>query len=307
MRSRQSTRFGVGAGSLGRLHAESIRKEIREFVPDMRVRIVELPAKKGHAAAQASTSDVIVPGQFETALLSKRIDVAILSMADVPQGLTKELQIGAVTERLTPFDALLSRKNLILDELPAGARVATGSLRVKAQLLNYRPDLEIVWTGLDMDAQMKRMASGVFEAVVIAAADAEYLGLQEKVAEVFTTSICLPAAGQGSLCLLVRRGEKEILKAVKHVDDHVSRAEINAELHFLAALGGFPLLPAGALGRTNGKELVVEGFVASPDGKQLLKETETGCLGEEKEIGVRLAQKILQEGGGAILSSLAAT
>jgi len=214
------------------------------------------------------------------------------------------LQVGAVTKRLTPFDALISSKNQILDELPLGTRVATGSLRVKAQMLHYRSDLEVIWTGAEMESQMKRMTSGVFDAFVVSAADAEGLGWQDKVTEVFTTSVCLPAVGQGSLCIEIRRGEREIFKLVRHMDDPVSRAEINAELYFLDSVGGASWLPAGALGRTNGKELVVEAFVASPDGKYLFKDTESGRLGEEKEIGRRLAERILEEGGSAILASL---
>jgi hydroxymethylbilane synthase len=267
--------------------------------------LVSVAVKKEYRLGYKSKAESGGPNEFEAALLGRKIDIAVYSMRGVSTTLPKQLRIGAVTTRLTPFDALLSRSNLILDELPLGSRVATGSLRVKAQLLHYRPDLDVVWTGVGIDSQMRRLKSGVFEAVVLSAADVETLGWQDRVTEVFTTSLCLPAAGQGSLCLEVRKGEREILALTKKLNDPVSRAEINAEFFFLDAVGGARWLPAGALGRTNGKELVVEAFVASLDGKCLFKDLETGRMGEEKEIGTRLAERILDEGGRSILSDLA--
>jgi len=295
--------IGIGPGKLDSLHGERVLKALGRFAPDLNLKLVTIPVKKEHRVGYKEKFDEIGPNELEKALIERKIDVAVMSMADLTPDVPGQLRIGAVTKRLTPFDALVCLNNQILDELPLASRVATGSLRVKAQLLHYRPDLEVIWTGAEMESQMKRMASGVFDAFVISAADAESLGWQDKVTEVFTTSVCLPAVGQGSLCIEIRRDEPEMLKLVKHLDDPISRAEINAELYFLDAVGGIVWLPAGALGRTNGKELVVEAFLASPDGKCLFKDVETGRLGQEKEIGSRLAERILDEGGRSILSS----
>jgi len=305
MRPARCIRIGVGTTKLDQLHGEEVQEALERYVPEAKLKLVSVPVRKEYRVGYKGRAESGGPNEFEKALLARKIDVAVYSMRDAPSEIPKQLRIAAVTTRLTPFDALLSRSNLILDELPLGSRVATGSLRVKAQLLHYRPDLDIVWTGVSIDAQMKRMASGVFEAVVISAADAESLGWQDRVTEVFTTSLCLPAAGQGSLCLEVRKGERDILALAKRLNDSVSRAEIDAEFFFLDAVGGARWLPAGALGRTNGKELVVEAFVASLDGKFLFKDLESGKLGEEKEIGSRLAERILDEGGRAVLSDLA--
>ncbi|UCF79643.1 MAG: hydroxymethylbilane synthase [Candidatus Eiseniibacteriota bacterium] len=305
MAAARSIRIGVGPGKLEHLHGEEVRGALERVAPDANVKLVPVAIKKEYRLGHRDVAEVGAPNQLEKALLGRKIDVAVSSMRDVSLEIPKQLTIAAVMTRLTPFDALLCRSNLILDELPLASRVATGSLRVKAQLLHYRPDLDVVWTGVGIEAQMKRMASGVFEAVVISAADAEILGWQDRVTEVFTTSLCLPAAGQGSLCLEVRGGEKDLLALVKKLDDPVSRAEISAEFSFMEAVGGARWLPAGALGRTNGKELVVEGFVASLDGKCLFKDVESGRLGEEKEIGSRLAERILDEGGRSVLSDLA--
>jgi hydroxymethylbilane synthase len=289
---------------LDSINGERVLKTLERFAPDLHLRLVTIHIKKERRIGFKEKSEENAPNELEKALIEHKIDLAVLGMGDlVPAGFP-QLQVGAVTKRLTPFDALVCPNNQILDELPLGSRVATGSLRVKAQLLHYRPDLEVIWTGAEMESQMKRMTSGVFDAFVISAADAESLGWQDRVTEVFTTSLCLPAVGQGSLCIETRKGEQGILKLVKHLDDPISRAEINAELCFLDALGGASWLPAGALGRTNGKELVVEAFLASPDGKHLFKDIETGRLGQEREIGSRLAERILEEGGRSILSIL---
>lgn len=306
MRSSRSIKIGIGSSKLDALNGENVKEALARWSADVKTQLVAVPAKKEHKVGYRGKEDEAGLNELERALASRKIDIALSSMTDVTPELPREIQIGAVTTRVTPFDALVCLKDYILDDLDSGARVATSSLRVKAQLLHYRSDLDVVWTDVTVETQMKRMAAGVFDAIVISAADAESLGWQDKVTEIFTTAVCLPAVGQGSLCLEVRRAEKETVKLVKHLDDSVSRAEVNAELSFLKAVGGSDLLPCGALGRTNGNELVVEAFVASPDGKCLFKDVETGKLGEETSIGSRLAKRILDEGGQAIVSALQA-
>jgi len=306
MRTSRAIKIGIGSSKLDALNGESIREELARSSPGLKTQLVAVPARKEHKIGLRGKDEAADLNELEKALVARKIDIALSSMTDVTLELPREIQIGAVTKRVTPFDALICLRDSILDDLDSGSRVATSSLRVKAQLLHYRSDLDVAWTDVTVETQMKRMAAGVFDGVVISAADAESLGWQDKVTEVFTTALCLPAVGQGSLCLEVRRAEKEIVKLVKHLDDAVSRAEINAELSFLRAVGGSGLLPCGALGRTNGNELVVEAFVASPDGKCLFKDVETGKLGEEAAIGAKLAKRILDEGGQAIVAALEA-
>jgi hydroxymethylbilane synthase len=304
MRTSRPIKIGIGSSKLDALNGENVRAALARSSAGARTQLVAVPTKKEHRVGYKGKGEAGDLSELEKALLAHKIDVALSSMTDITLELPREIQVGAVTTRITPFDALICLKNHILDDLDSGSRVATSSLRVKAQLLHYRSDLDVVWTDVAVETQMKRMAAGVFDAVVISAADAENLGWQDKVTEIFTTALCLPAAGQGSLCLEVRRAEKETVKLVKHLDDPVSRAEINAELSFLRAVGGSGLLPCGALGRTNGNDLVVEAFVASPDGKCLFKDVETGKLGEEVAMGAKLAKRILDEGGASIVDAL---
>jgi len=306
MRTSRAIRIGIGSSKLDALNGANVKAALEHSSPEVKTQLVAVPVKKEHRVGYRGREDAADLSELEKALVTRKIDVALSSMTDVTPELPREIQIGAVTKRVTPFDALICRGDRILDDLDSGARVATSSLRVKAQLLHYRSDLDVVWTDVSVETQMKRIAAGVFDGVVISAADAESLGWQDKVTEIFTTAVCLPAVGQGSLCLEVRRAEKELVKFVRHVDDAVSRAEINAEISFLKAVGGLGLLPCGALGRSDGSELVVEGFVASPDGKCLFKDVETGKLGEEVAIGAKLAKRILDEGGQAIVTALEA-
>jgi hydroxymethylbilane synthase len=305
MRTSRPIKVGIGSSKLDALNAENVKAALARPSTGIKIQLVTIPTKKEHRVGYKGKVESEELNELEKALVDRKIDVALTNMTYVSTQLPKEIQLGAVTKRVTPFDALICLKNYILDDLESGCRVATSSLRVKAQLLHYRSDLDVVWTDVEVETQMKRMAAGVFDAVVISAADAESLGWQDKVTEVFTTAVCLPAVGQGSLCLEVRKADKEAVKLVRHLDDSVSRAEINAELSFLRAVGGSSLLPCGALGRTNGNELVVEAFVASPDGKCLFKDVEMGELGEEEAIGAKLAKRILDEGGSSIVSTLA--
>jgi hydroxymethylbilane synthase len=133
----------------------------------------------------------------------------------------------------------------------------------------------------------------------------EHFGFQDRVTEIFTTEVLVPAAGQGAAVIQVRNGNKDLLKAARHLDDSIARPEFEMERAFLRELKSDYAAPVGALGVTEGNVLRLEGIIAEPDGRRVFRDVETGAPGEEAEIGVRLAHRLLLEGGRQALAAAA--
>jgi len=225
-------RIGTRGSKLALAQARQVADGLMMSSSRLETRIVEITTK-GDSVQNRSLSGMGGNGLFvkeiERALLENRVDLAVHSMKDLPVGATEGISIAAVTKRLTPFDVLISRESAILDDLPSGAVIGTGSPRRMAQLLCYRSDLEIVDIRGNLDTRMKKLEKGMYDAIVVAAAGVERLGLQDKVSEIFTTELCLPAPGQGALAVQVRLGDKDFTKIAKKLDDPESRRQVSAE------------------------------------------------------------------------------
>ena len=173
-----------------------------------------------------------------------------------------------------------------------------------AQLLCYRHDLAVVDIRGNLDTRMKKLDKGMYDAIVVAAAGVERLGLQNKVSEIFTTELCLPAPGQGALGIQVRSGDKETAKIARKLDDAESHRQIRAERSFLRRMGAGCHVPAGALCTREGEVITLEGMIASPDGVDMFRDIEEGSPGEEIRLGVRLAERLIDSGAATVLESL---
>jgi hydroxymethylbilane synthase len=205
--------------------------------------------------------------------------------------------------RFTPFDVLIARDGTIVDELPEGSAISAHTPIRRAQLLHYRDDLSILDFSGSLEARMKKLEMGEVDGIVVSASAVEHLGLQDRVTEVFTTEVVLPAPGQGALGIQVAKPSKDLLKAVKHLDDPIARAEIETERAFLREIGSDPSLPIGALAKLEGTELRLEGVVADREGLKIYRDEEEGKAGDEEQIGVRLARRLLLDGARAVLTT----
>ena len=241
--------------------------------------------------------------QLDEALLAGEIDLAVHSLKDVPTELPEGIVLAAVSERHDPSDALVSDGGYDVDGLPRGAVVATSSVRRRSQLLNRRPDLEIVEIRGNVDTRVRKMRSGAADALVLARAGLQRLGLDAEVPHaVLGPETMLPAVGQGAL-------------AVATLADHELRGEIRAALNhgpsevaalteraLLNELEGGCRVPVGALARVSGGEIRLQGLVASPDGALLYRDEAEGE--EPEEVGRRLARELLGRGAGVILDEI---
>ncbi len=289
------------------LQAHEVLEDLAASTNKIKGEIVEITTK-GDAIQNRSLSSMGDTGLFvkelERALLEEEIDLAVHCVKDLPIQMPDGLAIAAVTKRLTPFDVLISRGGKILDDLPSGATIGTGSPRRAAQLLNYRPDFVIADIRGNLDTRIAKLESGDYDAIVVAAAGVERLGLQDRVSEIFTAELCLPAPGQGALAIQVRSDHKEAAKIARRLDHAESHRQIKAERAFLKRLGAGCHVPAGALCTREEDVITLEGMIASPDGHDMFRDTEEGVPGEESRLGLRLAEKLIESGAGSILESL---
>jgi hydroxymethylbilane synthase len=258
----------------------------------------------GDKFQQTSFSQIGTKGIFikelEDALLDDRIDLAVHSMKDVPTEMPEGLTIAAIGKREDVRDALLSSSGASLESLPQGARVGTSSLRRQSQLLYTRRDLRMLELRGNVDTRIEKLKRGDYDAIVLAKAGLDRLGLSGNISQVLPHDVSLPAAGQGAIGIEVRAGDAETLRVLIGLEDAESRSAVTAERAALAGLGGGCQVPIGAWGRVESGKLALDVVVLSQDGTQRMWEKDSGSIEEAEAIGQRVAQK-LRDGGAAAL------
>jgi hydroxymethylbilane synthase len=242
---------------------------------------------------------------LETALRDGAIDFAVHSLKDLPVETADDLVIAAVCERADPRDVLIARDGHSLARLPRGATVATSSTRRIAQLRAARPDLAVVPLRGNVDTRVRRAQAGEYDAIVIAAAGVERLGLGGAITEYLPVEVMLPAPGQGALAIQCRAGDGVTRALLGLLEDGVARATTTAERVFLAGLGGGCAAPIAALGdvraTSGGQRLYLRGLVSSLDGSRVVRVSGDAPLDESAALGPRLAREAIARGGRELL------
>ena len=298
-----SRRIIVGSrgSKLALLQTESVIAKIREVNPDVEVNISRIVTTGDRPRSRLdNTGTAIFVKELEQALLDGRIDVAVHSLKDLPTELTSGLCLLAVTERLDSRDALVAKARL--NELAAGSKIGTGSLRRTIQLMSYRPDLLARPIRGNVDTRLRKVCSGEVDGVIVAAAAMLRLGWKGKITEYLPLEHFLPAVGQGTLAIEARLDDKEIVDFVSPLNHLPTWQSITAERALLRALGGGCRAPVAALGTVSGNTLKLEGMVASMNGRKVLRASAEGSALSAEEIGVRLAEKMLGMGAAEIIA-----
>lgn len=262
--------------------------------------------------------------EIEQAMLVKEIDMAVHSMKDMPSELPEGLINGAVPKRVDPRDCLISSSGAGLEDLPQGARVGTSSLRRSSQLAALRPDLVIEPVRGNIDSRLKKLESGEYDAILLAAAGLSRMGWQDRATAYLPPEICLPAVGQGALGIECREDDEELRKLLALYNDERTALTVTAERTFLGALNGGCQVPIGAYAvletekaRTTGTIgtihsggtsedrgllITLTGMVGTPDGSVILKET---CTGKDPvQLGAEVARKLIARGAEKILADV---
>jgi hydroxymethylbilane synthase len=300
----KALRIGTRGSALALWQARSISEALRgDAGVESELVIVKT---SGDKFQQANFSEIGAKGVFikelEDALLERRVDLAVHSMKDVPTEIPEGLTIAAICKRQDVRDVLLSTSGARLDRLPAGARVGTSSLRRKSQLLYARSDLRILDLRGNVDTRIEKLKRGDYDAIVLAKAGLDRLGLSGNITEVLPTDVCLPAAGQGAIGIEARADDGEILGALAALNDAETRNGVEAERAALAGLEGGCQVSIGAWGRVESGKLVLEVVVLSPDGAQRMWEKSWATPEEAASLGARVAVKLLKQGAAALLA-----
>lgn len=307
-----SVRVGTRRSRLATTQTSQVVRELEHRAPDVRFSLVEI-VTRGDRVQDVALSKIGGKGLFiseiEDALLRGEIDFAVHSLKDVPAELAPGLTIAAIPRREDPRDLLIARGAADLDGLPEAARVGTSSLRRAAQLLRLRPDLRIEPLRGNIDTRLRRLAG--LDAIVLAAAGLLRMGwwrdgrveLAEANAVALATEQVLPAVGQGALALECRTDDAVTRGYLAALHDPATALCATAERAFLTLVGGSCQVPVAAFARleTEGV-LVVDGLIASPDGRFAVRSSERGD--PDPELGSRLAERLLAQGGRAILDRL---
>jgi hydroxymethylbilane synthase len=242
--------------------------------------------------------------ELEDALLEETIDVAVHSVKDIPTEIPSRVSFPAVCRRDDVRDCLVSRDGATLVNLRHGARVGTASLRRQAQLRHARPDLDLRDLRGNVDTRLRKVESGEYDAIVVAKAGLDRLGWSQRISEVLSPELCMPAVGQGAIAVECRLRDTEAADLLGMLDDAESRAAIIAERAMLSALQGGCQVPIGAWARIERGELVMEACVCSVDGSQYVKQRAAAPPDQASALGEHLARLLIESGAQNILEEV---
>jgi hydroxymethylbilane synthase len=237
--------------------------------------------------------------ELENALINDRVDAAVHSLKDLPTDQPEGLQIGAITHRSDARDILFSPQNQTLDQISKNSIIGTSSLRRKAQLLAYRPDLIVKDIRGNVDTRINKTKDGNFDAIVLAAAGLLRLGLEENITQYLPLEIMLPAPGQGALAIQCRSSDQPVQKYLKVLNHFGTNKAVEAERSFLKALGGGCALPVGAYAQVHEENIEMQVVIASLDGQKILRLQSNHS--DPVRLGISLAKEALNQGAREIL------
>ncbi|MFV8783944.1 hydroxymethylbilane synthase [Microbulbifer sp. SA54] len=244
--------------------------------------------------------------ELEKAMLDGRADIAVHSMKDVPMEFPEGLHLSVICEREDPRDAFVSNHFASIEELPQGAVVGTSSLRRQCQVLALRPDLEVKFLRGNVNTRLAKLDAGEYDAIILAAAGLLRLEMRERIAAFIEPEVLLPAGGQGAVGIESRRDPAlEALLAPLH-HDHTSH-RLTAERAMVRRLNGSCQVPIGCyatLSDDDASQLYLRGLVGSPDGETMLQAEVHGTVTEAEQLGIRLAEQLLDAGADKILAAL---
>jgi hydroxymethylbilane synthase len=296
-------RIGSRGSQLALWQANHISALLRERGHQVEIEIIKTTGDKitDVALAKVGTKGMFTK-EIEEALAEGRVDLAVHSLKDLPTELAAGFELAAITKRQHPNDVFLSVRYNRFEELPAGARVGTSSLRRQAQLKVIRPDLEIHPLRGNVDTRIRKLEEGEYDGIILAAAGLNRLGRTELVKQVIPTEVMCPAAGQGALGIEIRAGDTITREYLKFLDDAGARATASCERALLNALGGGCQVPIGAFAEVVNGALLLHAVVARPDGSKILREKLTGS--DPQKLGEEAGRRLLRNGAEAILEEV---
>jgi hydroxymethylbilane synthase len=286
-------RIGTRGSTLALWQANHIADQLRPLVGSVELVHVQTEGDRDQSASLAHIGGRgVFTKEIERALLDGRADVAVHSLKDLPTQPVEGLVLAAVPRRGPTGDVLVAVHVSRFEDLPAGARIATGSLRRRAQLLHRRPDLRLADIRGNVETRLRKLKDDGYDGLVLAQAGLERLGLAGHITEVLDPDWMLPAVGQGALGLECRSDDVAARQLLARLDDPATRSAVEAERSLLYQLGAGCQVPLGALATVNGDTMTLRAAVLAGDGSRRIAGEESGAFGDAAAVGERLAERL---------------
>lgn len=306
----RTIRIGSRKSQLALVQTYWVRDELQKHFPALTFEVTTMDTQ-GDKVLDVSLSKIGDKGLFtqelEDGMLQGDIDFAVHSLKDLPTRLPEGLMLGCITRREDPADALVvhaDHQDKQLATLPKGAVVGTSSLRRLAQLRHHFPHLTFKDIRGNLNTRLRKLDEGEYDAIILAVAGLERLGMGDRVHQIIPADISLHAVGQGALGIECRTDDAEILAVIKTLEDRASTDRCLAERAFLRELEGGCQVPIGVNTVLEGDTLTLTGLVASLDGQTLIKDEVQGAPSDADSLGTTLAQRMRAQGAQAILDAI---
>ena len=297
-------RIATRKSALALWQAEHVASLLRAAHAGLRVELVPLTTR-GDEILDKPLATIGGKGLFlkelEVAMLEGYADLAVHSLKDVPAELEPGFALPAILPRADAADAFVSNRYADVTALPPGARVGTSSLRRQAQLRAVRPDLELLDLRGNVGTRLQKLDAGHYDAIILACAGLERLGLHERIRSRMSAPNWLPAPGQAAIAIEARADQADVLETLAVLDDADTRLAVTAERAMNQALGGSCTVPVGAWCTVTERGLHLRGMVGDVASGRLLLAEATGSCGEAAELGARVAQALFAQGAAALL------
>ncbi len=297
--------IGTRGSKLALAQTALVRAALLAAHPQLQL-AVERIATKGDIIHDRPFSQIGGNGLFvteiEQALRAGTIDIAVHSAKDLPSTMPPDMAFAGIPPRADARDVLVARGGYTLAELPQGARVGTSSMRRSCQLRHLRPDLEIAELRGNVDTRLRKLHEGQYDAIVLAAAGLDRLGIAQEITEYLDPSVMVPAVSQGALVIEVRAGDAATATLLAPLDHPATRAAITAERAFLAHIGGGCQVPIAAHAQLDGDTLLLAGLIGAHDGR-VVRDELRGPSASPAKLGTDLAAILLDNGGRALLDT----
>lgn len=297
--------IGSRGSQLALWQTNFVKTKLKEFFPALKleIKIIKTTGDRMLDVALAKIGDKgLFTRQIETALLNYEVDLAVHSLKDLQTVQPEGLEIGAVSERETPNDILISRNYASIDDLPRGAKVATGSLRRKSQLLNYRKDLQIFEIRGNVPTRLKKFEESDLDAMILAFAGVHRLELDAHIKQIIPFEIMLPAVGQGAMGIEIRSDDAQLKDLLRKLNDKNTQFCVTAERSFLRTLEGGCQVPVGAYAFLEDDKIHLQGMAGSADGSVNLRDSISGEKENAAQLGKHLAENLIAKGADRLLN-----
>ncbi len=300
-------RIGTRGSKLALWQSQTVKELIERLIPESSVSLSVIQTK-GDKILDVSLSKIgdksLFTKEIEIEMLEGRVDVAVHSLKDLPTQLPEGLMIGAVLPRAEFRDALVSCTGKKLSELSPDDVIATSSLRRKAALLAYNPRFSIVDIRGNVDTRIAKMCNGYCDAMIMAAAGLQRLGLDSYISEILDEQIIMPAVSQGVIAIECRENDEETVAMLQKINHTPTWIAALAERSFLYEMQGGCQLPLGCMSSISNENIELSAFVSTIDGKDVLRFSTIGSIHTPEHVGKMLATLFYEAGAERILKTI---